>query len=98
MLKQLVAAEHQEHRERPDGQHDQQHDRRGHRHLGQRFVCLAQILEHEPQMQADVGEHERLQQHVDRVPHVPLLQPGLVPGTERSVADHEPGDHDRQHA
>ena len=60
--------------------HDQQHDRRRDRYLGQRFVGLAQILEDEPQMQPDVGEHERLEQHVDRVPHIPLLQPGLISG------------------
>ncbi len=32
------------------------------RDLDQRFVRLAQVLEHEPQVQADVGEHERLEQ------------------------------------
>ena len=58
---------------------------------------LAQILQHEPQMQTDVGEHERFEQHVDRVPHVPFLQPRLVAGAQRSVADDEAGDDDRQH-
>ena len=59
---------------------------------------LPKIFEHEPQVQADVGEDEGLEQHVDRVPHVALLQPGLVAGAERAVADDEPGDHDGQHA
>ena len=58
---------------------------------------LAQILQHEAQMQPDVGEHKRLEQHVDRVPHIPFLQPRLVSGAQRSVADDEARDDDRQH-
>ena len=56
-----------------------------------------QILQHEPQVQADVGEDERLQQHVDGVPHVPLLQSRLVAGVQRSAADHEAGDDHGEH-
>jgi hypothetical protein len=60
-------------------------------------VRRPQILKHEPQVQADVGEHERFEQYVDRVPHVPFLQPGLVTGVHRAAADDEPGHHHREH-
>ena len=59
--------------------------------------AAAQIFEDEPQLQSDVGEYERLEHHVDGVPDVPLLQPGLIAGVERSVAHHESGDHHCQH-
>ncbi len=59
---------------------------------------LVEVFEDEPQLQSDVGEHERFEHHIHRVPHVAFLQPGLVPGAQRAVADDEPGDHHREHA
>jgi hypothetical protein len=86
-----------EDRQRPDHQHDAQQHERGDRDLGERLVRAVKVFEYEPQMQPDIGEYQRLQHYVDRVPHIAFMQPGLIGGAQRSIADDETRDDDGQH-
>jgi hypothetical protein len=71
----------------PPGEH------RPHRRAG-----VLQVVDHEPQLQADVGEHEGLQQDDERVPHLTLLHARLVAEARRPRPHDEPRRHDRDDA
>ncbi|CAD5141609.1 exported protein of unknown function [Microbacterium sp. Nx66] len=82
--------------ERPDDEHHEQHGAGEQEDVPHRLA--AEVVEHPRELEADVGEHEALQQQVGRQPQRRLLLPGRVVGARGVEADEEAHGHDREDA
>ena len=82
--------------ERPHDEHHKQHGAGEQEDVPHRLA--AEIAEHPRELEADVGEHEALQQQVGRQPQRRLLLPGRVVGARGVEADEQSHGHDREDA